>query len=131
MVVVERKQRHLEAELPETVVGGEEREATGRVARAVMDLDALVVARVAQLERAVEDARLAHRPRHGEHVAARDLARRDADEVDRDALPGRGARDRLVVHLHAAHAHRPRAPLAADELERLPLARSRPTRACR
>ena len=39
-----------------------------------------------------------------DHVAAPHLVDADAGEVERDSLPGGSEVERLVVHLHAAHA---------------------------
>jgi hypothetical protein len=72
----------------------------------VVHVGAHPVGGVAQRQVAVEDQRGRHRSGCGDHVAARDVAALDADEVDGDALARVGALDGLVVDLHGADPDR-------------------------
>ena len=110
------QQRPFQARLPEAVA--ELGQPRGRLARAVVHVRAHPVAGAAQRQLAVDHARLRQRARRREHVAARDVADRDAGQVERNALAGLRALDGLVVDLHGAHPH-----LRAGRQQREPVAR--------
>ena len=62
----------------------------------------------------VESVARRKRARRDERVAAPQLAAVDPRQRDGDTLPRLGALDGLVVHLHAAHAHRARTGLGVQ-----------------
>ena len=103
-----RDDRLLEPDLPEAAA--EPRQARGRLAGAVVDLDPLSRLRftVAELELRVDPIR-GTQPRVGldQHVAALDLRHREAGQVHGHSLARRRPIHLLVVHLHAAHPNSP------------------------
>ena len=102
-------ERLLEAHLPEAAA--ELGQPRRRLPRAVVDLHAVAVLGAAvghEAQLGVEaEGRAQVGVGAGEEVPARDLVAADADEVDRDALPGRRALRGLVVDLDSAHARAP------------------------
>src|SRR5204862_510566 len=98
-----RDQRRLEAKLSQPVAESDYSRRNGP--RPVVDLDAAAIGVAAGRELHVQAVgRLESGPRRGHRVSSRDVARRDAAEVERHALAGAARLGIAIVDLNAAYA---------------------------